>query len=311
MHNKPRRNKPEPNKSGHDESGHAEPSWDDLRTVLAVLRAGSFLGGARALGISHSTASRRIAALEIALGVALVKRTPDGLVPTAAGQQMHDVAERAEAEIQGLTRSIAGRDSRLFGTVRVAIPYLLATSLLMPVFAEFAGRYPDIQLEIVAGYAHADLTRREADVAIRVTDAPPQSAVGRRIATLEVGLYGPRTRRVRRSPLPFVGLDDGRPVPRWYHERWPGAPLGVRVNDYPLALEAVRAGMGAAVLPVCVAERQVGLRGLMALPELGVGLWLLTHADLRKAARVRALLDHLADVLPSLLNEASSRKQRR
>ncbi|MEM9453219.1 MAG: LysR family transcriptional regulator [Myxococcota bacterium] len=292
-------------------AGHDDPSWDDLRTVLAVLRAGSFLGGARALGISHSTASRRIAALEAALGVALIERTPDGLVPTAAGQQMHDVAERAEAEIQGLTRSIAGRDSRLFGTVRVAIPYLLATSLLMPAFAQFVGRYPDIQLELVASYGHVDLTRREADVAIRVTDAPPQSAVGRRIGTLDVALYGPRARRARHSPLPYVGLDDGRPVPRWYHERWPDAVLGVRVNDYPLALEAVRAGMGAAVLPVCVAERQAGLRCLMALPERGVGLWLLTHADLRKAARVRALLDHLGDALPLLLNTTSSRKRRR
>lgn len=288
-----------------------EPSWDDLRIILAVLRAGSFLGGARSLGISHSTASRRIAALEAALGTRLLERTPDGLVPTAAGERMHDVAQRAEAEIQQLARTIAGGDARLRGTVRVAVPYLLATHLLMPVFAEFARHYPEIQLELIASYEHADLTRREADVAIRVTDAPPRSAVGRRIATLEVALYGPSARKARRSPLPYVGLDDGRPVPRWYRERWPGASLGVRVNDYPLALAAVRAGLGAAPLPACVAEGQPGLRRLAPLPQLEVGLWLLTHADLRRAARIRALLDWLVEALPPRVGAMPSRKRRR
>lgn len=290
---------------------HNEPSWDDLRIMLAVVRAGSFLGGARALGISHSTASRRIAALEVTLGVELLERTPDGLVPTPAGEQMRDVAERTAAEILGLTRAIEGRDTQLYGTVRIAMPYLLATDLLMPVFAGFARRYPEVKLELVASFAPADLTRREADVAIRVTDAPPQSAVGRRIATLEVALYGPTQRKARGGPLPYVGLDDGRPAPAWYVERCPGATLGVRVNDYPLALEAVRAGLGAAALPACVAEGQAGLRRMAALPELGVGLWLLTHADLRKAARIRAVLDWLAEALPPLVAATPSRKRRR
>jgi len=75
----------------------------------------------------------------------------------------------------------------------------------------------------------------------------------------------------------------------------------VRVNDHPLALEAVRAGLGAAVLPVCVADRQPGLRRLESRPELSVDLWLLTHADLRRTARVQALLDWLAEVLPDLV----------
>ncbi len=275
--------------------------WDDLRLVLAVVRAGSFLGGARALGLSHSTASRRIGALEAELGVQLLERTPDGLSPTTAGEHMLAVAERAEADVLGLQRAIVGKDARLHGTVRVAIPYLFATYLFMPAFAGFGRRYPDIELSLVAGYQHADLTRREADAAIRVTNDPPESAVGRRIATMEVALYGPTARRARRAPLPWVGLDDGRPVPRWYQAQHPNAPMGVRVNDYPLALEAVRAGLGAAVLPACVADGQSGLRRLESRPELSVGLWLLTHADLRRTARVRALLDWLAEALPPLV----------
>ena len=278
---------------------HNDLDWDDLRMLLAILRAGSFLGGSRALEISHSTASRRIAALEETLGVQLLERTPDGLLPTAAGEHVRELAERAEADMLALRRTIAGQDMRLHGTVRVAMPYLLATYLLMPAFAEFARRYPDITLELVASYEHADLLRREADVAIRVTNAPPQSAVGRRIATLETALYV--ARKSKATAPPYVGLDDGRPVPRWYHEHAPGAPLGVRVNDYPLAIEAVRAGMGAAALPVCVAERQTGLRRLAPLPEQDVGLWVLTHADLRRTARIRALLDWLAEALPPLL----------
>ncbi|MCH9684336.1 MAG: LysR family transcriptional regulator [Deltaproteobacteria bacterium] len=286
-------------------------SWDDLKTVLAVLRAGSFLNGARALGVSHSTASRRITALEAMLGVKLLERTPEGLVPTAAAEQIRDVAERTEADVLDLQRAIAGGDTRLSGTVRVAVPYLFAVYMLMPMFQEFRQRYPDIQLEIIAGYAHTDLTRREADVAVRVTDSPPESAVGRRIATLDVALYGPASAPHRpKHPLPYVALDDGSPIPRWYVERYPNATLGPRVNDYPLALEAVRAGLGATALPTCVADQQSGLRRIIHLPDLRVGLWLLTHADLRKTARVRAVLDALAQALPARLGKRTARSSR-
>ncbi|MEM7151679.1 MAG: LysR family transcriptional regulator [Myxococcota bacterium] len=287
---------------------HNDLDWDDLRMLLAILREGSFLGGARTLEISHTTASRRTAALERALGVQLLERTPDGLLPTAAGEHVRDLAERAEADMLALRRTIAGQDMRLFGTVRVAMPYLLATYLLMPTLADFARQYPDITLELVASYEHADLLRREADVAIRVTNDPPQSAVGRRIATLETGLYV--ARKSRTSTPAYVGLDDGRPVPRWYHARYPEAPLGVRVNDYPLLLEAVRSGLGAAALPMCVAERQTGLRRVAPLPEQDVGLWVLTHADLRRTARIRALLDWLAEALPPLLVTPARRDSR-
>ncbi|MCG8422202.1 MAG: LysR family transcriptional regulator [Proteobacteria bacterium] len=286
-------------------------NWDDVRYFLAIARAGSYVGAADELGVSHTTVSRRIQAFEGSLGARLVERLPDGLGLTAAGERMLQAAQSSEREFLAAERQIAGRDTRLFGSLRVTVPYLLADHLLMRHFAAFAAVHPDIELQIIAAPTLVSLTRREADVAIRVTNQPPESAVGRRVAVLCWALYVSetlhRTCRDNAVPVPFIGLDDDAQVPDWYAECFPGARLRARVNDHALLVEAVRAGMGAAVLARFVGDREPGLRRVMDLPDRDVGLWLLTHAEIRSAARVRVFLDTMHEVLAKELAEASPR----
>ncbi len=272
--------------------------WDDARTLLAVAREGSFLGAARSLGVSHSTVARRVQLLSEDLGVQLIERLPGGLSLTPPGETLIASAELAEEAFMDAERSVMGRDAALRGVVRVAVPYLFATHLLMPVFAEFSALYGEIRLEVIASWTLADLARREADVAIRVTNTPPESAIGRQIARLTSGLYVAKELDLRRdAPPPYVGLDDGKPPPPWYLERFPAAPTIVRVNDHLLLLEAVAAGLGGAALPCCIAEKRPELRRISDVPAMEVGLWLLTHEDLRASARVRALMDFMTAAL--------------
>ena len=277
-------------------------NWDDLRMLLAVFRAGSFSAGARALGLSHSTVSRRTAALEKSLGVKLLQRTPEGLLPTTAGERIRELAEQSEANLDATVRTITGGDQRLVGTVRLAIPDL-AAYLLMPALGEFAERYPGVTLDLVAGRGHVDLLRGEAEVALRMTNRAPESAVGRRLGPLEMAMYV-----ARESPHetpPYISTSNHLHVPRWYQARFPDARLGVRVNKFLPLLEAVRAGVGAGALPLCVANRMPDLRRVEGLPTYEFGVWALTHADLRETARVRVLLDWMAEVAPRLLSTSS------
>lgn len=277
-------------------------NWDDLRMLLAVFRAGSFSAGARELGLGSSTVSRRAAAIEEALGVRLLQRTPEGLLATTAGEHLRELAEQSEAGLVAFRRAIAGGDMRLGGVVRLAIPDL-AAKLLMPTLAEFERRYPGIALDIAAGREHVDLLRGEADVAIRNTNSAPESAVGRRLGTLEVAMYVSRTSRGEAPP--YISLGGELRLPDWYRARFPNSRLGMRVNSLSLVFEAVRAGLGAGALPVCIAGALPEFRRMDGLPGYELGVWALTHADLRRTARVRVLLDWLGAVVPGLLSSGN------
>ncbi|HJU30330.1 MAG TPA: LysR family transcriptional regulator, partial [Hyphomicrobiaceae bacterium] len=148
---------------------NAQPSWDDLRVLLAVARHGSLSGAARALGVNHSTVLRRVAALEAAIGTRLFDRLPGGYALTPAGDDMHMVAARLEEEIAAAQRRLAGRDAQPSGTVRVTTIDILALYVLPRHLTSFRAAYPGISIELVIAETPFSLTRREADVAIRAT----------------------------------------------------------------------------------------------------------------------------------------------
>lgn len=159
-------------------------NWDDLRVFLAVARAGSLSGAARALSVNHSTVFRRIGAFEAALGVRLFERQSDGYLLTPAGEELRDGALRIEEEIASLSRKVAGQDLRLSGAVRVTTIDMLAFGLLPRHLARFRDAYPGIEIELVVGNTMLNLSRREADVALRVGNTPPETLVGRRVGRL-------------------------------------------------------------------------------------------------------------------------------
>ncbi|MGI6247650.1 MAG: LysR family transcriptional regulator [Pseudochelatococcus sp.] len=276
-------------------------NWDDLRLFLAVARVGTLSGAARTLGVNHSTVFRRVGAFEDRLRVRLFERLPNGYALTPAGEEMRDAAMRIEEQIAALSRRVTGRDLRLGGTVRITTVDMLALGVLPGHLAAFRAQYPGIVLDVVVSNAALDLTRREADVALRVGNAPSETLVGRRVARLAFAIYaaagGPTVQDGELTARDWIGFDDEHaPLARHMARLYPQARLAFRTNSIPAAIGAARAGTGLAPLPCGLADRDPGLIRIAEMPEpFTLDLWLLTHEDLRATARIRAFMDFMAE----------------
>lgn len=279
--------------------------WESLKFFLAVARQGTLAGAGRSLGVKHSTVLRRIATLEGDLGLKLFERHPGGMLLTGAGREMLDIAARIGDDLVTLERRLSGRDLRLTGTVRLA-----AIGVLVPWIAEalaaFHALYPGIVVEVAISPATVSLARHEADIAIRISARPPDSLIGRRIATLVHGVYAARTHPAAREPSPvladhaWIAYAESRndlPQARWMAETIPADRVVLRSGHTGMMVAAVRAGLGLAVLPCYLGDAEPALRRLRLVPDLGQEMWLLTHRDLRRTPRVRAVMDFLAKEL--------------
>lgn len=281
-----------------------DTNWDDLKLFLAVARAGSLSGAARRLGVNHSTVYRRIAGFEDGLGARLFDRLPNGYALTSAGEEVLAAAERVEADIVALDRAITGRDRAVAGRVRIAATDFLARWLLPRPLTEFRTEYPGIEVELLIGNEALDLSRRETDVALRISNAPPETLVGRRIGALRFAVYGAQDYLAARDEAPldaqdWIGFDAAhRPLVQQFERLVPGVVPGIRSDSVACVVDLARAGAGLAFLPCAVAEHDHLLRQVTELAEpFALDLWLLTHEDLRHTARIRALMDFVADRL--------------
>lgn len=285
----------------------AHVNWDDLRVVLAIARETTLVRAAASVGVAHTTISRRLKALESQLGVRLFDRTPDGLVPTAAGADFTASAERVEDEILAVQGRVLGRDAQLTGPLRVSTVDVLFCCFT-GAFRSFTERYPGIDLVLDVSRDPVSLSRREADVVMRVSVSPPETLVGRRVADMQFGIYASAAlveRVGEGAPLakfPWIGWDRG-PNWRWF-ERWlgdnaPGANVVMRLDDRGLLMShAVRGGLGAQLIPCVLGDPDPELLRIAPLDEtFRVGVWILTHPDLRTNSRVRAFMAHFGDAL--------------
>jgi DNA-binding transcriptional LysR family regulator len=281
-------------------------AWTDLQHVLAVADAGSLAAAARALGVNHTTVLRRVGAFEKSLGVKLFARSPTGYVLTSAGEEIAAAARAMQDTVHAIERKVAGRDLRLTGTVRVTTTDTLATELMPNALATFTAAHPGIQLELTTTPGLANLTKRDADVAVRATSAPPPHLVGRRIATIAFSLYAspaylervPARRALENHT--WLGVDDSlatTTIARWMARTLDVTPV-LRTDTFTSLAYAATAGIGITALPCYLGDRTPGLRRIRGLiPEMATDLWVLTHEDLRGTARIRALTDHLATAL--------------
>lgn len=287
---------------------HRASDWDDLRVFLAVARAGSLSGAAQTLGVNHSTVFRRLGAFEAQLGVRLFDRLAGGYARTAAGEEMFAAVEEIEERVTALERRITGRDLELRGTLRVTTTDTIAASFGPRHVAAFRAAYPGIVVELSAAVERVSLSRRDADVAIRPTNRPPDSLVGRRLARLAMAVYAARAARdlpATGSPAfwqgPWLQGDDNIAhvaSVRWLDANAAAGAIVFRGNTLTVLREACRAGLGLAVLPCYLADGDPALRRLGdPVVELATDLWLLTHEDLRQTARVRAFLDFMAEAV--------------
>lgn len=274
--------------------------WSDLRVALILGREGSVRRAARALGVSHSTILRRLGALERAVGAELFLNKANGYEATAAGQDVIDTAAGLDESINGLERRVAGRDVRLVGEVRVTLPDPFAP-ILVPVLKEIAAANPGIELTVGLSTSYADMAHRDADVAVRTAEAPPPDLIGRRVGVAAIGIYGAAAYLAGRNTddlesLDWVGWEKGSTMwfARWMGTHVPNARVALRVSAAWGLREGVDAGAGVAIVPCALGEARPDWKRIKLVPEGSTPLWILTHRDLRNAARVRAVSDLLA-----------------
>lgn len=271
--------------------------WDDLRVVQAIAEAGSLSGAGRRLGASHATVFRRLNAIERRLGVALFERSRTGYAPTPAGEDLAATAARVETEVLGAERRVVGRDLRLSGSIRVTTTDTLLMGLLSPIFAGFQRAHPEIVLEVAVSNQLFNLSQRDADVAVRPSPSPPEHLVGRRVGTVAQAVYA----RADDAADAWVGPDRHlgyAALDAWMADQEANERCRYRVDTMFGMLAAARDGLGRAVLPCYLADAEAALMRLgEPIPELATDLWLLTHPDLRRVARIRAFMAYVAEAV--------------
>ncbi|MCE4226605.1 LysR family transcriptional regulator [Methylobacterium sp. C25] len=276
--------------------------WDDVRYFLAVARGGSVRGAAARLGVNHATVLRRVAQLEERLGVQLFEKLPSGYRITSAGEEVLELAERMEATSHQLEARVFGRDQGVRGLLRVTLPPPLATHLLVPDFVEFARLHPDIEIDISSSGELANLTNRDADVAIRVVydrKTLPLNLHGLKGPEVFGGVYEARNR------LSTVQADAPDPM-RWIVISAHGIPdwagkieirsdaVPFRVSDAEAQLAVVRQGLGMTTLPCFVGDADPLLARVPGIElHLYGTLWLLTQGEARKTKRVRLFTEFI------------------
>jgi len=281
-------------------------SWDDFRLIKAIADHRSLTGAAEALGVNHSTVFRRLADTEKRLGMPLFERHRTGYGLTPAGEEMVALAERMDRDVTSFSRKLAGQTLTPSGEVRVTTNDTLLVHLLMPVIATFRKAYADIRVDVVLSNQALNLSKRDADIAIRATDNPPETLVGRRVAAIVWAVYGRATDFPEAaggagvSPASLFGRDwvslgdqfGHLKAARYVREHVPPEHVALKINTVLGLAEAVAEGIGVGPLPCFIADRNPALVRLTAHnPEFSTGLWLLTHPDLRASPRIRAFLD--------------------
>jgi DNA-binding transcriptional LysR family regulator len=283
--------------------------WNDLKLVLAIARAGTLRGGAEALGVNHSTAFRRLKTIEERVGTRLFERLPAGVYqPTTEGARFAETAERIETETQALSRDVIGRDTRLTGSLRVTSSETLAYAVLTTHLARFREIHPGIVVELVIDNRVLSLSRREADIALRVTRPREPDLFGRKLADIGWTIYASPTLLARDGPLTDIAQRDviawgaevtGIAAADWLGEHVPAERVVYRASSLVNQFTAARQGIGLVLLPCYLGDSTPDLMRAIAepIPELTRELWIVTHSDLRKTARVRAFFDVVGDGL--------------
>lgn len=277
--------------------------WDDLRCFLAVYRLGSVSAAARQLTVNHSTVLRRLNRLEAALAARLFERLNSGYVITAAGEALAGELAGMDEQIEAAQRRLMGQDRAIRGTIRLTSTDTLFASLLTPLLAEFRALHPEVTLELVMNNSFMRLTRREADVAVRGTNQPPDQLLGRCAGRIRTAPYASRA-YLDRQPVgaPWQALDWVAPdealghlaQARWLAAKIAPAKVVTRSDSLVGMLQCVRAGMGAAMLLCPLADEHPELVQLAPpSPDLDTEIWILAHPDTRQVARVGVLTQFL------------------
>jgi len=295
---------------GIEAAPEAEPAahrnlldWNDFQLVLQVARHGSVAKACAASGTTHSTVLRKLDALETRLATRLFERTRGRYVLTPAGHEIEQAARVFEPQAQLAETRVRGQDMRPSGDVRVAVASILVERLIPGVLVQFRSAFPDVRIELVASRDHVSLSRRDADVAIRVADLVPEWMIGRKLATVQFKVYGLRRGSGRANLRSVETLAQERrwiaferdarelKFDRWLAQQLPDSSVVLRVDNFSHALSMVRSGLGIALLPAFLEHELSELQPMTAaIAELETPLWLLTHPELKNTTRIKVLM---------------------
>jgi len=284
-------------------------NWDDARVFLALGRAQTLRGAARVLNVDQATVGRRLAVMERSLGSMLFLRTSSGYLLTAAGEAAFEAAESMEVAATELMRRTQGLDKALSGEVRVTTTELLAVDFVIPAIARVHAEHPDVRVVLNSSSQLLNLSRREADIAIRTQKPENPDLIVRRLARWPMGLFASRayldSHGVPEPGRAFVGHDLVVYEPHLGESRelsLVGEPAGggrivAAVNSSMMVRKAIAVGLGLGEIPLYLGE-QDGLVRLWPDRERNrpYDVWMVTHADLRHTARIRAVIDQVVQV---------------
>ncbi|NID14638.1 LysR family transcriptional regulator [Luteibacter yeojuensis] len=273
--------------------------WSDLRVFLAIAREGTLGAAARKLGQTQPTMGRRLQALEQAVGHTLFQRTKAGFVLNEEGIVVLGHAERMEEEVLAFQRQLTGQEQQLDGLLRLTASDWFAECVLTPVLADFAKQYPRVVIELLTDSRFYSLSRREADLAFRITAFDEPDVVSRKLLRMPYGVYAAKD-----HPVPQAGDGAGRglitmdtafggmPDVAWLQRMLPNAHVAFRTNARAIQAQMCARGIGIAVLPRPLGDATDGLQ-IIDLGETPPAreTWVGYHRDMRRLTRLRALLD--------------------
>jgi DNA-binding transcriptional LysR family regulator len=289
----------------HNRMGSDEPGWDLWRTFAAVLREGSLSAAARRLGLTQPTAGRHIADLEKALGTGgLFTRSPRGLRPTETALALAPHAEAMSAAAAALVRSASASEDAVAGTVRISASEVVGAEVLPKILTDLHIAHPGLTLEVMLSNASSDLLRRDADLAVRMTEPKQQALLVQAVGQVPLGLYAHRDYLARAAALEraddlarhaIIGFDRDTASLQTIKAIWPDLPpFTLRTDNHLAQIAMVRAGFGIGVMQRAIAMRTETL--VPVLPDVfhaDLPVWIAMHEDLRSTRRMRIVFDAL------------------
>lgn len=280
-------------------------SAGDLEVTLALMRGRTLAAAGTRLGVDGSTVFRSLQRIERGLGRPMFRRTRSGYVATELASELARHAEQLEVALEGARVAIKACPAEISGNVRITTTDSMLHGLVAPALRSLQAAHPLLSFELHTGNELASLTRRDADIAVRATERPPEHLVGKRIGPMRVGIYTARKGGIRKladvGRADWISTDDAMPEHPWVLWRkrhFPKASPRYRVNSIQSVLELVALGLGVGIAPLFLAEsRKDVVRLCDPIAECESGLWLLTHPESRHLRRVATVYSHLAQAM--------------
>jgi DNA-binding transcriptional LysR family regulator len=293
--------------------------WDLFQSLHAVLQAGSLSAASRLRGLTQPTLGRHIEALELQLGAPLFLRSPRGLQATDLAISLKPHLEEMAAAAGAAMRDASGAGDDGTGCIRLTASNIVGAEIMPPILADFRAKHPQIDIELVLSNQNEDLSRREADIAVRMSRPTQQALVARKIGRVGLGFYAaPAYIAAKGAPSDFtelrthtlVGFDT---VPAGLQALLPTGlvvdrnSFGFRSDSDAAQLSALRAGIGIGACQHTIGRRSGLTRVLPEVEVFELEMWLAMHESQRSDRRMRLMFDHLAAALAEVVVEDARR----